>query len=112
MQVRAVAKNTGVSAYKMRPLVNMVRGKMADEALTILRFAPSPHALIVSKTIKTAVNSAENTYQMSPENLKIIGIYADEAQTLKRYRASARRRVSPILRRSSHITVIVDEQED
>jgi len=112
MEVRAIAKNTGVSASKMRPLVDMVRGKKVDEALTILRFAPSPNAIIVTKVIKTAVNSAENTYQMSPSNLKIVSIFADEAQTLKRYRASARRRVSPILKRSSHITVIVDEQED
>ena len=111
MEVRAIAKNTGVSASKMRPLVDMVRGKKVDEALTILRFAPSPNAIIVTKVIKTAVNSAENTHQMSPSNLKIVGIFADEAQTLKRYRASARRRVSPILKRSSHITVIVDEQE-
>jgi large subunit ribosomal protein L22 len=112
MEVRAVSKNTGVSASKMRPLVDMVRGKKVDEALTILRFAPSPNARIVTKVIKTAVNSAENAYQMSPSNLKIVGIFADEAQTLRRYRASARRRVSPIRKRSSHITVIVDERED
>lgn len=112
MEVKAVSKNTGISASKMRPLVDMVRGKNVDDALTILKFAPSPNARIVAKVIKTAVNSAENTYQMSPSNLKITGIFADEAQTLKRYRASARRRVSPILRRSSHITVIVDEQEE
>lgn len=112
MEVKAVAKNTGVSARKMRPLVDMVRGKKVDEALTLLQFAPSPNAIIVSKVIKTAAASAENNYQMSPSDLKIIGIYADKAQTLKRYRAGARRRVKPVLRRSSHITVIVDKQED
>ena len=111
MEVKAIAKNTGISASKMRPLVDMVRGKKVDEALTLLRFAPSPNARIVAKVVKTAVASAESNYQMSPSNLKIVGIFADEAQTLRRYRASARRRVSRIRKRSSHITVIVDEQE-
>ena len=111
MEVRAIAKNTGVSARKMRPLVNIVRGKKVDEALTILKFAPSPNAGIVAKVIKTAAASAENNYQMPTSNLRIVSIFADQAQTLKRYRAGARRRVSPILKRSSHITVIVDEEE-
>ena len=112
MEVRAIAKDTGVSARKVRPLADMVRGKTVDEALTILKFAPSPNARIVAKTIKTAASSAENTYQMSPSDLKIVRIFADEAPTLKRYRASARRRVSPILKRSSHITVFVSDEED
>ncbi len=111
MEVKAVAKNTGVSVRKMRPLVNMVRGKTVDEALTLLRFVPSPNARIVAKVVKTAAATAENNYQMPASDLKIIGVFADEAQTLKRYRAGARRRLKPILKRSSHITVIVDEQE-
>ncbi len=111
MEVKAVAKNTGVSVRKMRPLVNMVRGKTVDEALTLLRFVPSPNARFVAKVVKTAAASAENNHQMPASDLKIIGVFADEAQTLKRYRAGARRRLKPILKRSSHITVIVDEQE-
>jgi large subunit ribosomal protein L22 len=109
MQIQVVSKNTGVSASKMRPLVDMVRGKMVDDALNILKFTPSPNARVVAKVIKTAANNAES-YQMSPSNLKIVGISADAAETLKRYRAGARRRVSRILKRSSHITVIVDEE--
>ena len=111
MEVKAVARNTGVSVRKMRPLVNMVRGKTVDEALTLLRFVPSPNARIVAKVVKTAAATAENNHQMPASDLKIIGVFADEAQTLKRYRAGARRRLKPILKRSSHITVIVDEQE-
>ena len=112
MEVKSVAKNTGVSARKMRLLVDMVRGKKVDEALTILRFTPSPNARIVAKVVKSAVADAENTYQMSPSGLKIVGVFADEAPTMKRFRAGARRRAKPILKRSSHITVIVGEQED
>ena len=111
MEVRAVAKDTGVSPRKARLLVDMVRGKSVDEALTMLKFTPSPTARVVAKVIKSAAANAENVFQMSPSDLKIIRIFADEAPTLKRYRPRARGRVSPILKRSSHITVIVAEQE-
>jgi large subunit ribosomal protein L22 len=112
MEVRAVAKDTGVSPRKVRPLVDMVRGKKVDEALTVLKFAPTPIARVVAKAVKSAAANAENNFQMSPSELKIVNIFADEARTLKRYRPRARGRVSPILKRSSHITVIVAEQGD
>ncbi|MFC2052604.1 50S ribosomal protein L22 [Chloroflexota bacterium] len=111
MEVRAIAKDTRVSPRKVRLLVDMVRGKKVDEALTMLRFAPSPTARIVAKVIKSAAANAENGFQMSPADLKIVRIFADEAPTLKRYRPRARGRAGHILKRSSHITVIVDEQE-
>ena len=111
MEVRAVAKDTGVSPRKARLLVDMVRGKKVDEALTMLRFTPSPTARIVAKVIKSAAANAENNFQMSPSDLQIVGIFADGARALKRYRPRARGRAGPILKRSSHITVIVAEQE-
>ena len=111
MEVRAVAKNTGVSPRKVRLLVDMVRGKKVDEALTMLKFVPSPTARVVAKVIKSAAANAENGYQMCPSDLKIVSIFADEARTLKRHRPRSRGRVSPILKRSSHITVIVAERE-
>jgi len=111
MEVRAVAKNTGVSPRKARLLIDMVRGKKVDEALTILKFVPSPTARVVAKVIKSAAANAENVFQMSSTNLRIVSISADEARTLKRFHARARGRVSPVLKRSSHITVIVGEQE-
>jgi large subunit ribosomal protein L22 len=111
MEVRAISKDTGVSPRKMRLLVDMVRGKNVEEALNILRFAPTPNARIVAKTIKSAAANAENNYQMTPSNLKIIKITADEARMLKRFRARARGRANEILKRSSHITVVVSEQE-
>jgi len=89
----------------------MIRGKKVDEALTMLRFTPTPTARVVAKVVKSAAANAENNFQMSPSDLKIVNIFADEAQTLKRFRPRARGRVGPILKRSSHITVIVAEQE-
>jgi large subunit ribosomal protein L22 len=111
MEVKAVAKNTGVSASKIRPLVDMVRGKKVDEALTLLKFARSPNSRIVAKVVKSAAANAENNFQMSPSDLRIVNIFADEAPTLRRYRPKARARVNPIRKRSSHITVIVAEEE-
>jgi len=111
MEVRAVAKDTGLSPQKVRLLVDMVRGKRVDEALTLLKFAPSPLAQVVAKVVKSAAANAENNFQMTPSDLKIVNIFADEARSLKRYRPRARGRVGRILKRSSHITVIVAERE-
>ena len=111
MEVRAVAKDTGLSPRKVRLLVDMVRGKGVDEALTLLKFAPSPLAQVVAKVVKSAAANAENNFQMTPSDLKIVNIFADEARSLKRYRPRARGRVGRILKRSSHITVIVAERE-
>ena len=110
MEVRAVVKHTGVPASKVRPLVNMVRGKKVDEALTLLRFTPTPKAKIVAKLVQSAVANAENNFQMDPADLKIVSIFADEARGMRRYRPRSRGRVSPIRKRSSHITVIVAEE--
>lgn len=110
MEVRAVVKNTGVPASKVRPLANMVRGKKVDEALTLLRFTPTPKAKIVAKLVQSAVANAENNFQMDPADLKIVTIFADEARGMRRSRPRSRGRVSPIRKRSSHITVIVAEE--
>ncbi len=111
MEVKAIAKDTGISARKIRPIVDMVRGKKVDEALTILKFARRPNAKVVAKVVKSAAANAENNFQMTPSNLKIVGIFADQARMMKRHRARSRGQASPILKRSSHITVIVTEEE-
>jgi large subunit ribosomal protein L22 len=109
MEVRAISKDTGVSPRKMRLLVDMVRGKKVDEALNILRYSTTPNARLIAKTIQSAAANAENNYQMTPSDLKIVKIVADEARTLKRFRPRARGRANEILKRSSHITVVVSE---
>ena len=111
MEVKAVAKNIRVSPRKLRPLVNMVRGRSVAEALTLLKFTPTPKASVIAKVVKSAAANAENNYQMSPE-LKIVRIFVDEAPTMKRHYPRARGRLSPILKRASHITVVVAEEEE
>jgi large subunit ribosomal protein L22 len=110
MEIRAVAKYTGIPASKVRPLVNMVRGKKVEEALAVLRFTPTPKAKLVAKLVKSASANAENNFQMDPADLRIVSIFADEAPPMRRYRPRARGRSSPIRKRSSHITVIVAEE--
>jgi large subunit ribosomal protein L22 len=112
MEVKAVAKDTGVSPQKIRLLVDMVRGKKVEEALNILRFSPSPLARVVAKVVKSAAANAENNFQMEPSDLKIVTIYADEARPMRRFRPVSRGRAHAIIKRSSHITVVVAEEQE
>jgi len=111
MRARAKSKDTGIPPRKVRLIVDMVRGKKVEEALAILKFAPSPVARTVAKIVKSAAANAENVFQMEPSDLRIATIFADEGRTMKRFRARARGRSAPILKRSSHITVVVADQE-
>jgi large subunit ribosomal protein L22 len=112
VEVKAVAKNTGLPASKVRPLADMVRGKQVDEALTILRFTPTPKAKVVAKVVRSAAANAENNFQMDPADLFIVRIFVDEATRMRRFRPRSRGRASPIRKNSSHITVVVAEQEE
>jgi len=111
MEVKAIATNVRTSPRKLRLMADLVKGKKVDEALTILKFLPSPSAQSIAKAVKSASANAENNYEMTPSNLKIINILIDEGRTMKRFQAGPRGRVKPILRRSSHITVTVKEEE-
>lgn len=109
MEVRATAKFVRRSPQKVRLVMNAVRGKRVDEAMAILRFLPQGAAGEILGVVKSAAANAENNYHMAPEDLWIKRIYADEGPTFKRFRARARGMASPILKRTSHITVIVEE---
>jgi large subunit ribosomal protein L22 len=109
MKVKVVAKDIGMPSRKVRRYVDMVRGKKVEEALVVLRFMPSPAARAVAKVVKSAAANAENNYQIPLAGLRIVAIYADEARTLKRFRPQSRGRISPILKRASHVTVLVEE---
>jgi large subunit ribosomal protein L22 len=112
MPVSATAKNTGVSVKKLLPIVDLVRGQNVEEALDMLEFLPSPAAAKVARVVKSAAANAENEIFARPSDLTITEIYANEAPRLKRFRARARGRASRIIKRSSHLTVVVDESED
>ena len=111
MSIRAKSSNTGISVKKLKPIANLVRGMKVEQALTALQLMQSPAAARVAKTVKSAASNAENELMARTEDLKIIEIYANEGPRLKRFRARARGRVGRINRRSSHITVVVEEEE-
>ena len=111
MEVRATVKNISVSPKKLRPIVDAVRGKAVPEALTILRFLPSPAAGEVAKVIKSASANAENNFQLDPDSLRIALIQAQEGMKLRRFLPKPRGRAGLIHKRHSHITVVVSEEE-
>ena len=111
MRVGAVVRDLGIPPRKVRLVVDMVRGKKVDDAINILKFTPTPAAKAVAKAIRSATANAENNFQMDPAELKVVYIVADEARTGKRYRPQSRGRYSPILKRATHIKVLVSEEE-
>jgi len=110
-QVRAVARNVPMSPRKVRLVADVVRGKPVAQALGLLRFLPQRAAEAVASAVKSAAANAENNFQLDPEELVIVAITADEGRRLKRFRPRARGRVNRIIKRSSHITVVVAEKE-
>ncbi|GBD10971.1 50S ribosomal protein L22 [bacterium HR23] len=111
MPVRAVTRNYGQSPKKVRRVLGLIRGKKVSEAQAILRFLPSPSAKAVLKTLESAIANAEHNQMMVPDALRIVSAYADDGPRLKRARPQARGRISPILKRTCHITIVVDEEE-
>ncbi|WP_376794358.1 50S ribosomal protein L22 [Thermogemmatispora sp.] len=109
MQVRAIARNIGISPRKLRLVTEAVKGLRVSEALPVLDFLPNAGARPVKKVIQSAVANAENNYNLDPDQLYILNIVTDEGPRLKRFKARSHGRMSPIIRRSSHVTVIVSD---
>ncbi|MGC8513107.1 MAG: 50S ribosomal protein L22 [Acidimicrobiales bacterium] len=108
---RAVLRNAHMSAYKVREVLDLVRGLPVQEAADILRFSERDAARTVGKLLASAVANAENNDELDPESLYVSACYADEGTTAKRWRPRARGRATRIRKRTSHITVIVSQLE-
>lgn len=111
IDVRAQLSHCGVSAQKVRLVIDSVRGKPVVEALNTLKFTQKIAARHVKKLLASAIANAEENSGLSRDNLYIYHIAAGEARTRKWRRFGARGRFKPILRRSSHIELILREQE-
>lgn len=109
--IRAKLSHLSVSAQKVRLVLDLVRGKDAVEALEMLRFVQKRSAEPVRKLLASAVANAEENFGLSRDDLYVAKIYADEAPTRKWRRFGARGRFKPLLRRSSHVTVVLRERE-
>ena len=110
MEVSARAKQIRVSPRKVRLILETLPGKRVDDALSILRYLPMPSARAVAKVVKSAAANAENNFQLDPDVLRIKAAWADEAPRFKRMRPRARGRGTQIIHRTSHITVVVEEE--
>ena len=112
MEIRAFARDLPISPQKIRLVCDEVRGKDADQAITILRFLPHKGARFLKKLIESAVANAENNRELNRQDLYVKTIYADEGLKLKRMKAGARGRYKPRVKRLSHVTVVLDEREE
>jgi large subunit ribosomal protein L22 len=107
---RAHLSHLSVPAQKVRLVIDQIRGKDANEALDILRYTPKQAAVPVHKLLTSAIANAEENFGVSRDDLFVATIYANEAPTRKWRRFGARGRFKPILRRSSHVTIILRER--
>jgi large subunit ribosomal protein L22 len=87
-----------------------VRGKRVDDALNLLTFAPQKGARLLRKLIRSAVSNAQNNNNLDPDSLVVKTVYADEGPVLKRFIPRAQGRATQIRKRTSHLTVILDEK--
>ena len=109
METRAVAKYIRISPQKARLVADVVRGMEVDNAITTLKFMPKKGARILRKVIESAVANAIQTEKVDADTLYIKKILIDGGPMLKRFRPRAMGRATRILKRTSHITVVVDE---
>lgn len=109
---RAVAKYVRISPTKVKLVVDLIRGKDINTAEAILMGTPKAASSEVLKVLKSAIANAENNLELSKDNLYVAEVYADQGPTMKRYNAGSRGRAMPILKRSTHITVVLDETKE
>lgn len=110
MGTRAVAKYVRISPQKTRLIMDQIRGMKVEAALNLLAFAPQKGAFVLKKLISSAVANAGQNSDVEVDNLFIKSVFADQGPTLKRFRPRAMGRATKIRKRSSHLTVILDEK--
>lgn len=111
-QAKAEAKYCRVSPLKVGFICKEIRGKQVDEALAILRFTQKKGARVLEKVLNSAIANAENNFGLDRDLLYVEHAYANDAPVMKRWRPKARGSANPILKRSSHIGVVVKERQE
>ncbi|MFR7349956.1 50S ribosomal protein L22 [Peptoniphilus sp.] len=111
MEARAIAKYIRISPLKIHYICDEIRGKSVEEAKAILMFTPKRGAKELLKVLNSAVANAENNLNLDADDLYVKEAYANDGPTMKRFRPKAKGMAYPILKRSSHIGVVVAERE-
>ncbi len=109
MEAKAVVKHVRISPQKARLVVDLIRGEKVEDADTKLVFTDKKAARIVRKVLKSAMANAAQNPNIDENILYVREIFVDQGPTLKRWRARAQGRAASIRKRTSHITVILDE---
>jgi len=112
MEVRSYNKHLAISPQKLRLVCDQVRGMDAEQARVLLEFMPQKGAGLIHKTLSSAIANAENNFDLNPEDLYIAQIFADEGPRMKRFKAGARGRYKPRVKRTAHLTIILEEREE
>ena len=110
MEAKAVAKYVRIAPRKVRIVIDLIRGKDVSEAFAILKFTPKIGAEAIEKVLKSAVANAEHNFNMNTDKLYISSAFVDQGPTLKRIHPRSRGQAFKILKRTSHITVVVAEK--
>ena len=110
MEAKAVAEYIRIAPRKIRVVMDLIRGKNIGEAFAILKYTPKVGADVIEKVLKSAVANAEHNNDMNVDNLFISAAYVDQGPTLKRIHPRSRGQAFKILKRSSHVTVVVKER--
>ncbi len=106
----AHAKYVRISSNKVRIVVDLIRGKKVDDAVAILQFTPKAAAPIVLKVLNSAIANAVNNNELDRKSLYVAEVYANPGPTLKRFVARSRGSASPMLKRTSHISVVLEQK--
>lgn len=112
METRAVGKYIRISPRKARLAVDLIRGRAFEEAQALLKFSPRHGARVVEKVLASAGANAEKNLHVKPDTMSVAEAWVDEGPTLKRFRARAMGRASRIMKRTSHITVVLRSSEE
>ena len=107
---RAQARFVRVTPQKARRVIDLIRGMDANEAVTMLHFAPQSASEPIGKVLASAIANASNNHEMDARNLVVAEAFVDEGPTMKRFRPRAQGRAGSILKRTSHITVVVAQK--
>lgn len=110
MEARATVKHIRMSSRKVNIVIDLIRGKKVGDAFAILKHTPKAASEVLEKLLKSAVANAENNNGMNIDNLYISEVYATQGPTLKRFMARAMGRGVRILKRTSHVTLVVKEK--
>lgn len=111
-EVRAIAKWIRTAPRKLRLVADMVRGKKASEAVTLLDFTNKRAARTLNKVIRSAIANAENNHELDTNKLWLSQLYVDQGPMFKRYLPKSRGRATPVLKYGSHITVVVRQRQE